>query len=56
MKIVIGVLSIFVLISCSSRQPSSWDDGAQKQEAIQEQTQVEQQETLRNQFPGARPY
>lgn len=45
------IMVTFILASCSSRQPS-WDSGAQKQEAIEEETQAEQQERLRNQFPG----
>lgn len=57
MKILMIILSVFVLISCSSKKRDpSWDDGAQKQDSIQEQSEYEQQEQIRNQFPGGRNF
>lgn len=55
MKYVMAILSIFVLISCSSsenKKKQAWDDGAQKQEDYQVEQQQETQERIRNQFPG----
>lgn len=55
MKYVIALLSILVLMSCSSSKNNdkqAWDDGAQKQEDYQVEQRQEQQEKIRNQFPG----
>lgn len=59
MNYLMSLLSIFILISCSSPGPqrrSAWDDGAQKQQDYQMERQQEQQERLRNQFPGTRSF
>jgi len=51
MKIFMRVLTVLVLISCSTTG-QDWENGAQRQEAIESETRVEQQEHIRNQFPA----
>lgn len=51
MRILGRLLTILILVSCSSKQ-QSWDSGAQKQQAIEDDRRNEQQERIRNQLPG----
>ena len=54
MKLIIMLVALTNLMSCSTKKSSdNWDSGAQKQEAIQDESHSEQSENLRNQFPDA---
>ena len=55
MKFLRSLLTVLVLISCSSKE-TTWDAGAQKQQDYQGQAKQEQQEKIRSQFPGGREY
>ena len=54
MKYLKLVLTLLALISCSSHK-STWN-GEQRQEQTEDEARKEQQETIRNQFPGNRNY
>lgn len=57
MKVFIVLMVIFILGACSTpRKSQSWDNGAQRQEAIEEETRNDQQDQFRNQFPGQWAY
>jgi hypothetical protein len=51
MKILLGFLTLFILMSCASKE-MTWDSGAQRQESMQDQNINDQQDQLRNQFGG----
>ena len=51
MKILLGFLTLFILMSCASKE-MAWDSGAQRQESMQDQNINDQQDQLRNQFGG----
>lgn len=51
MKYLMMLLIVLNFSSCSTGEKKSWD-GAQRQEATLEEAQNEQQDQLRNQFPG----
>ncbi len=51
MKILLGFLTLFILMACSTKK-ASWDGGAQRQESMQDQNINDQQNQLRNQFGG----
>ena len=55
MKSIKWLLTVLVLISCSTKN-SAWDSGAQKQEQTYDEARKEQQEQIRSQFPGGRNY
>ncbi len=55
MKVLMALMSVFILMSCSShhRNPTSVDDtGAQKQDSMRDENNYDQQQHIRNQFPG----
>lgn len=57
MKAFLVLMIIFILGSCSTLgKNQSWDSGAQKQEAIEDETRNDQQDQFRNQFPGRWAY
>ena len=48
-------LTFILICSCASKERrTEWDSGAQKQEATEDEMRYQQQEVLRNQFPGGR--
>ena len=55
MKFIKWLLTVLVLISCSTKD-STWNGGAQRQEQTADEARKEQQEQIRNQFPGGRNY
>jgi hypothetical protein len=55
MKYLKLLLTLLVLFSCSTND-STWNGGAQRQEQTEDEAAKEQQETIRNQFPGGRNY
>lgn len=56
MKLLIGLMFIFIFASCSTTKKQDWDSGAQKQEAIDTEMRNEQQDQFRNEFPGQWSY
>lgn len=55
MKTFLLFLTVLSFLSCTTKDNRNWD-GAQRQEAIEDERQFEQQDQLRNQFPGARTF
>ena len=55
MKYLMMLLVLFSSLSCATHEKKSWN-GAQRQEALEDQTQFEQQDQIRNQFPGPRNF
>jgi hypothetical protein len=53
MKILSLFLVLMALAGCSSKN-QNWDTGAKRQEASEQELRTQQQDVLRNQFPGAR--
>jgi hypothetical protein len=56
MKILLSSMALLILMSCSSKQ-ASWDEGgAQKQEAMEDAARSDQQDHIRDQNPGDRNF
>lgn len=53
MDIFIMLLVCLALASCSSKR-QDWDTGASRQNASEQESKNQQQDILRNQFPGSR--
>jgi hypothetical protein len=55
MKYLMRLLTVLILISCSTKN-QSWDAGAKKNEAMKDEARQEQQEDLRNESPAGRTF
>jgi hypothetical protein len=51
MKIIMSLLGLLLFITCSTTD-STWNGGAQRQDALEDETRQEQQEHIRDQTPG----